>query len=254
MYSADLRKHYDLKDPQWRYDIMPEVINGHNVADFIDPDIDAKLLELEREEEEMERAHAQEMDGVMEVEELTEEQAADLAAIRTRKASIIREHRQKKGSGNNRPVMPAKAGAKGTLNTGTLRSRLGGMGLDPEAAIARARSQSRGRKRTRSDAAADAGDVEMDEAGGSRAPSKKRVHSSKSRSMSRGRALSLAEPSPNTGLKDAGQKNKGIKMADKAQRIRNKMARIGEADRVIATKMPKHLFSGKRGKGKTDRR
>ena len=63
MYSADLRKHYDLKDPQWRYDIMPEVINGHNVADFIDPDIDAKLLELEREEEEMERAHAQEVWG-----------------------------------------------------------------------------------------------------------------------------------------------------------------------------------------------
>jgi nucleolar GTP-binding protein len=85
----------------------------------------------------------------MEVEELTEEQQADLAAIRTRKAAIIREHRQKKGSGNNRPVMPAKAGAGGTLNTGTLRSRLGGMGLDPEAAIARARSQSRGRKRSR---------------------------------------------------------------------------------------------------------
>jgi nucleolar GTP-binding protein len=106
----------------------------------------------------------------------------------------------------------------------------------------------------RSEAAAGDGDVEMDEAGGSRAPSKKRVHSSKSRSMSRGRALSLAEPNPSSGLKDATQKNKGIKMADKAQRIRNKMARIGEADRVIATKMPKHLFSGKRPKGKTDRR
>lgn len=28
----------------------------------------------------------------------------------------------------------------------------------------------------------------------------------------------------------------------------------GEADRFIGTKMPKHLFSGKRGTGKTDRR
>lgn len=28
----------------------------------------------------------------------------------------------------------------------------------------------------------------------------------------------------------------------------------GEADRFIGTKMPKHLFSGKRGVGKTDRR
>jgi len=28
----------------------------------------------------------------------------------------------------------------------------------------------------------------------------------------------------------------------------------GESDRKIVTKMPKHLFSGKRGNGKTDRR
>lgn len=31
-------------------------------------------------------------------------------------------------------------------------------------------------------------------------------------------------------------------------------ARAGEADRRIVVKMPKHLFSGKRGIGKTDRR
>lgn len=28
---------------------MPEIMDGHNIADFIDPDIDAKLAELERE-------------------------------------------------------------------------------------------------------------------------------------------------------------------------------------------------------------
>ena len=41
---------------------------------------------------------------------------------------------------------------------------------------------------------------------------------------------------------------------DKAQRLRNKHAKAGEADRVILTKMPKHLFSGKRPRGSTDRR
>jgi nucleolar GTP-binding protein len=61
VYSADLRKHYDLKDPAWRYDIMPEIIDGHNVADFIDPDIDAKLAELEREEEQLEAQHQAEV-------------------------------------------------------------------------------------------------------------------------------------------------------------------------------------------------
>lgn len=54
MYSADLRKGYQLADPAWKYDIMPEIMDGHNILDFVDPDIDARLAELEREEEELE--------------------------------------------------------------------------------------------------------------------------------------------------------------------------------------------------------
>jgi nucleolar GTP-binding protein len=38
---------WDLKDPSWRYDAIPEILDGRNVADFIDPDIMAKLAELE---------------------------------------------------------------------------------------------------------------------------------------------------------------------------------------------------------------
>lgn len=33
---------------------MPEILDGHNIIDFVDPDIEAKLAELEREEEELE--------------------------------------------------------------------------------------------------------------------------------------------------------------------------------------------------------
>ncbi len=53
MYSRDWRKHYLLEDPAWKQDIIPEFMDGHNVADFVDPDIDARLAELEREEEEL---------------------------------------------------------------------------------------------------------------------------------------------------------------------------------------------------------
>jgi nucleolar GTP-binding protein len=60
---------------------------------------------------------------------------------------------------------------------------------------------------------------------------KKRVHSSKSRGMSRGRSASLAAPSPSSGLRDAAMGNKAVKMADRAQRKMNKMAKVGEADR-----------------------
>lgn len=54
VYSADLRKGYLLEDDEWKYDVMPEILDGHNVADFVDADVEAKLAELEREEEVME--------------------------------------------------------------------------------------------------------------------------------------------------------------------------------------------------------
>eukprot|EP00049_Salpingoeca_infusionum_P012204 m.221067 g.221067 ORF g.221067 m.221067 type:complete len:685 (-) comp15124_c2_seq5:2581-4635(-) len=55
-YSTDLRAEWDLADPSWRYDKIPEIVDGKNVLDFIDPDIMERLEELEREEEAREAA------------------------------------------------------------------------------------------------------------------------------------------------------------------------------------------------------
>ena len=49
----DLRKLYRLKTPEWRHDVIPEIINGHNIADFVDADIEEKLKALELEEDEL---------------------------------------------------------------------------------------------------------------------------------------------------------------------------------------------------------
>lgn len=50
-------------------------------------------------------------------------------------------------------------------------------------------------------------------------------------------------------------KKKALVMAkhDIAKKLK-KMCLKGEADRFIGDMMPKHLFAGKRGAGKTDRR
>ncbi|GAU45161.1 hypothetical protein TSUD_253940 [Trifolium subterraneum] len=50
VYSMNLRKHYILADDEWKEDILPEILDGHNVYDFIDPDILHRVKELEREE------------------------------------------------------------------------------------------------------------------------------------------------------------------------------------------------------------
>ena len=42
VYSMDMNKLYRLEDDSWKYDIIPEIMDGHNIADFVDPDIDAR--------------------------------------------------------------------------------------------------------------------------------------------------------------------------------------------------------------------
>lgn len=37
-YVLDLKKNYDIEGDQ-RYDVIPEIWEGHNIADYIDPDI-----------------------------------------------------------------------------------------------------------------------------------------------------------------------------------------------------------------------
>ena len=38
-YILDLNKTKDLKEKSWRYDRVPQIVDGWNIADFIDPDI-----------------------------------------------------------------------------------------------------------------------------------------------------------------------------------------------------------------------
>lgn len=51
-----MTENYLLANPEWKEDIIPEIMDGKNIADFIDPDIAEKLEALEREEESLEAA------------------------------------------------------------------------------------------------------------------------------------------------------------------------------------------------------
>ncbi len=39
-----------LKKDEWKTDVVPEMMDGKNIADFFDPDIEARLEALETEE------------------------------------------------------------------------------------------------------------------------------------------------------------------------------------------------------------
>jgi nucleolar GTP-binding protein len=248
VYSADLRKRYMLENDDWKYDIVPEIYNGKNVADFIDPEIEAKLAELEREEEELEaKWEAERMDREPTEAPLDDDERALLGRVRTRRNQLVAEHRRKKAAGNNNSVIPRKADAERKLNTTNMKTSLESMGLDATAAVERARSRSVSRRVKRGRSMA--GDDDMRDGADEE---KKKMRTSKSRSKSVMRRVK--EDDAAAGFKSVDAKMRAAKLADKAQRKMNKMAKAGEGDRSIQTKMPKHLFSGKRGNGKTDRR
>jgi len=60
VYSPDERRNWQLANEDWKYDPIPLFYNGKNIMDYIpvDGDIDEKLRQLEREEEELIRQQA----------------------------------------------------------------------------------------------------------------------------------------------------------------------------------------------------
>lgn len=221
VYNIDLRKKHLLAEDEWKQDKIPEIIDGKNIADFIDPDILEKLDALEREEERLTaEGFYQSDDDPMDSEE---EELRDTArSIREQRKLKLQAHHARVGK--NRPVLPKRA---------ILAKRAAAYNSDSE------------------------GDESMDVDGGA---------GSKTRSRSRGVSLARAADEPMTkslamsrdrssmGLRSVADKTKVQKIQKKAQRRSNLLAKRGEADREIMIKKPKHLFSGKRGNGTTDRR
>ncbi|CAK4083413.1 unnamed protein product [Aphanomyces euteiches] len=262
VYAMDYTEHYEgmLKEKAWRHDVMPEIWNGKNLADFVDPDILRRLEELEREEEALNAQDDENMDDYEDVSDLDEEDRATLAAIREKKAVMVAEHRQAKNK--NRSTLPRKH-LRRTLDG--FKENLESLGVDSshlQHAANKAKKianedEARGRKRTRDEIE----DVDMeggddDEDGGRRSKSASaRSKSASARSKSRNaRSQSRVAPRDESGLRDEAMVAKSKKVMLKQQRKMNKMARIGEADRHQVPKLAKWQNSGKRGNGNTNSR
>jgi len=58
-------ENYILANPEWKMDVIPEIMDGKNIADFVDPDITEKLEALECEEEKLQAEGYYESDSDM---------------------------------------------------------------------------------------------------------------------------------------------------------------------------------------------
>ncbi|KAL2267517.1 hypothetical protein VTJ83DRAFT_4794 [Remersonia thermophila] len=248
VYNVDLRKDYILANPEWKYDKIPEIFDGKNVYDYVDPDIDAKLAALEEEEERLEKEGFYDSDS--DIGDESEEEVLQKAEYIREQHKLIRNEARMRKSLKNRAIIPRKLQKKPLSK---LEDHLDQLGVDTEAMDLRGRSQvreSRGRSVTRSrGATADPDAMDVDEAGPS-GSAKERL-----RSLSRVRDRSvMATNRREDGVRDETARTKAERQAKLAQRKMNRMARQGEADRHITASLPKHLFSGKRTIGKTQRR
>ncbi|KAJ8099973.1 P-loop containing nucleoside triphosphate hydrolase protein [Lipomyces tetrasporus] len=236
VFNINLKDKYLLEKDEWKNDIMPEVLDGKNVYDFLDPDIGRKLQELEQEEERLESSgfYVSDDEDIFETEE-----DADIRMkaewIREKKKLIMKESRSRKAL-RNRAIIPRSKQRK-TLSA--MEKHLDSIHVDHSELSERAR----GRAESRHEPATEAGvDVIMSEA---------------KRSKSRSRAPSGTSVAPSrfdAGLAKQSLRVKADRIEKMHQRERNRLGRAGEADRHYTESMPKHLFAGKRGIGKTQRR
>jgi len=232
-YHFDDKALYYVKDDE-RYDIVPEIMNGKNIADYIDPEIFAKLEELEKEEDLREAAGFYHSDDEVDPEDEKLKQVAE--EIRKAKRLRLQEHRLKKMQGSNNSVLPRKASLKVQSFNQQKKRKSDDMDVDLDDDMdgmdvdGKARSRSLSRK----------------------ARKKTKLEQSQARSQSK-KHKSLVTPRDETGI-NPNKRESLKKIARLGQRKMNYDGKAGESDRHIHCKKPKHLFSGKRKMGKTDRR
>ncbi|KAF3919293.1 hypothetical protein ABW21_db0200263 [Orbilia brochopaga] len=242
VYNINLKKNYLLENDDWKFDKIPEVFDGKNVYDFIDPDIESKLAALEAEEERLEaEGFYDEEESIEDDEDAEIRQKAEF--IRDQKTLIRNAARSKKAL-KNRAIIPRQKQPK---NLSEMKRSLEKIGLDASSVVERARSKSRGRSVAGRSRAGTTDDVEMTDIS---------MHdisqmTLKERAKSRIRSQSNRRED---GVVDETARTKAEKIAKLNQKKMNRMARQGEADRHTTASLPKHLFSGKRTIGKTNRR
>ena len=223
VFSVNLKERYLLDNDDWKEDKVPEIFDGKNVADYVDPDIEAKLVALEEEEERLQAEGFYDSDDSMEDDE--EEEIRNKAEQIREKRQLIRNENKMRKSLKNRAVMPRSALRK---KLSTMEDKLDELGFDTRGIGSRVRAQSRGRSAVRSrGGTADAMDVDKPESKRDMLFAKARLRSQSNRRED--------------GVTSLTARSKAERLAKLSQKKMNRMARQGEADRHIPSTKPKHL-------------
>ncbi|KAH3902225.1 probable Nucleolar GTP-binding protein 1 [Saccharomycodes ludwigii] len=242
VFNINLKDNYILENDEWKNDVMPEILDGKNVYDFLDPEIAAKLQALEEEEERLERegfydSDDDEGDGAETFEGHSAEEVAEIRAkaawIRDKQKKMIIAARNRKAL-KNRGTMPRSKLSKSFKE---MEKHMDSLGHDMSIL-----QDKQAEAKFKSKSVETGADVVM---GSSLAAA--------SASGTNGGTLTQSDRLVD-GIADGSMRSKAERLSKLQRRERNRQARQGESDRHIGASLPKHLFSGKRGNGTNDYR
>ena len=245
IYYFPLREEFKLENPDWKYDIWPEFMDGKNVFDFVDKDILKKVQELEKEEEEILNRedkglgldNDENMDDGEESSELSEDLIEahdklmqDLKTIKERHKLVKRSKLPSKLVGESatdkfmaevRPDLKAKAEKIKLLSHKMRRDQ---------------------KDKVRNNLKKDAGIGDMDE-----------ISDEMDIEEEDQKVVKKKKISEKESAKVTHEKNKIVqRLQKKIQKKFDKNLQINETDRRIDSKKQKFFNTGKRGIGKTD--
>ena len=216
VFNFPWNEHFMLADDNWKYDNVPEVINGMNIMDYVDPDIERKLIELEKEQDELFNMQDEEM--------IDEAEMMDNDALKQVRAQRTINQLNSRLTKKNRV-------SKNKIALTSLREKLALKGKASEKVNQKLESSVNAKNMKKIKAANN--NMEMEDEDG--IVDRKRT-----------RASLRAE----WNKPDKFVETKRRKIQKKAL----KEGQAGDADRHIYTKMPRHLYSGKMSLGTRDRR
>jgi len=265
VWAPDYREQYDLKEEDWRFDAIPQILNGKNVCDYIDPDIEVKLARLEKEEEQLAKeADAANMEDCE--SDLDEEEEAAVTAIRERKAIIKKEAHVKNTQNHsvrgrqirNKPLN--KMHEIAVTSSKAIHDKMDALGVDTSKMIERGRKRERaerGRKASRSrnreeKMSDDEEDVDMKEPAGSKTAAKKqkRLDQDLVREEKGSRSHSRPRKPTDVGVKDKEAMRKVEQLSRKEGQIKWSRGHASqEGDNRQTVHLIKWMNTGKKRMG-----
>jgi nucleolar GTP-binding protein len=253
------KEHFILEKPEWKNDIIPEIMDGKNIFDFIDPDIKEKLERLEEEEDRIKSQMKDEDMDMDDDEEDEDELSEDLLDLHEQvmkdKEKIKQRHEQVKKSTlprrvrdlteTERMMVEIRQDKKDVIENlkflGTTKKRERD---EKRKSIEIYRKE---KKKTESESEEDCGldnMMDIDDDGNTNNDNGlSKLQKAKLRKLEK---MKIKTEQHNNEIQE--------RLKRKIQKNWSSKARINEADRSIPSKLPKHLNSGVRGMGKTDRR